>query len=112
GAQLRAFGVEGLDRPGPRRDALAQLGRRQVHRHPGLVAMQSRRDALGDVRGGISGRRLAGLEANPGRGRSCEAVDAEGAPVLALAVPSEEVPATSEVDQRVRLDLPPALRSL
>ena len=45
-----------------------------------------------------------GVKRAPG-GRAREAVEAERAPVAALAVPRHEVPAAADVDERVRLDL-------
>ena len=62
-----------------------------------------------DEGGRVLGRQLARREAHAGRGRPRQPVDAEGAPVLAAAVPGDEVPAAAEVHERVRLDLAAAV---
>ena len=45
------------------------------------------------------------MNVDSGRRGPVEAVDAECPPVLAAAVPGDQVPAAAEVDERVRLDL-------
>ncbi len=47
-----------------------------------------------------------GREAAVGRGPAVDPVDAEGAPVVALDVPCDEVPDAVDVDQPARLDQP------
>ena len=68
-----------------------------------------RADARLHERSGVLGRELARPEPLAGGAGVGDPVDPEGAPVLAVAVVGDEVPAAAERDQPVRLD--PALRS-
>src|SRR5205807_9963433 len=47
---------------------------------------------------------LARRESNAGRGWFRQSIDSERAPVVPAPVPSDEVPATAEVDEAVGLD--------
>ena len=66
-------------------------------------------DALLDVGGRILRRQPAPHEAHAGRRRFGQAVDAEGPPVVAAAIPRDEIPAAAMVDERVGLDLAAAV---
>ena len=87
-----------------RQPALELVGR-GVHGDARLVAAGGAREALLDVGGGVLGRQRARREAHAGRRGPLEPVDAERPPVLAAAVPGDQVPAAAAVDERVRLDL-------
>ena len=71
----------------------------------GSDALEPRVDERGDVAAG----QLARREARTGGGARRDPVDAEGAPVVAVEVPGDEVPAAAPGDEVVRLD--PARRA-
>src|SRR5436305_4974334 len=73
-----------------------------------LEAVRRGTDALLDVRGRVLRRQGRLGEAATRRRRAGEAIQAKRAPARATAVPRDQVPAASAVDQRVRLDLPAA----
>ena len=99
----------GPDRAPVARDAAGDLVGRRVQRQPCLVSVGRAADALLDVGGGVLGGQPARREAGPHRRRPFEAVDPERPPVPAALVPGDEVPAPAVVDDRVRLDLAPAV---
>ena len=76
------------------------------------MAVARRGDPAGDVGREVRCGRLARDEAAVGLGHGRDPVDAEGAPVLALAVPGDEVPPPPGVDQAVRLDEAAAARAV
>src|SRR5688572_7212122 len=101
-----------LDRPPVRGDMAGEMLGRGVKRDSGLVARRRPGDALLDIRDRIASREDARREPEAARRRTREPIDAEGAPVLAAAVPGDEVPAATEVHEGVRLDLAAAVGAL
>jgi hypothetical protein len=83
-----------------------EVGGGGVHGDAGLEAAERAREALLDVGGGVLGRQRAGGEPRPGRRRPVDAIDAERAPVLAPAVPGDQVPVT---DARAAVRSPTAM---
>lgn len=112
GAVLASLAIDRLDAPPGDGDAPAHRLGRGVDRHPRLVPVGRRGDALRDVRRGVLRGRLARSEARTSRGRPRQAIDPKGPPVAATAVPGQEVPPPAEVDERVRLDLAATLRAV
>ncbi|GAA2561980.1 hypothetical protein GCM10010423_76000 [Streptomyces levis] len=70
----------------------------------GVGGVDAGGDALGDVGGQVLGGRVAGDEARAVRRLRGDAVDAEGAPVLPVEVPGDQVPAAFGAHQPVRFD--------
>jgi len=70
-----------------------------------LVAARHLPDRVAHERSRVVGRKVARRERRNGRARLRDAVDAEGAPVVAVEVVREEVPPSCEDDQAVRLDV-------
>jgi len=64
----------------------------------------SLRKRFGDELGEVSFGRFARLEANGDFGLTVDAIDTEGAPIVASAVPCDEVPAGSSMDEAVGFD--------
>ena len=91
-----------------RRDLL----RRSVQSDERFESVRRARDALLDVSTRIFGRQPARHEAHAGRRRFGKTVDAEGPPVIAAAIPSDEIPAAAVVDERVGLDLAAAVGAI
>src|SRR5579875_411639 len=96
----------GLDRRPPRRDAPAQAAGGGVDAHAPGRAVLARDPLTGALQAPADvGRRVAARDRAvapaPGRAQSpADAVDPERAPVLALEVPGEQVPARAAVDDR------------
>ena len=91
---------------------LLELGGRRVQRDARLEARRRGAQAGGDERRRVLGGQRARLEATAGGRGPLEPVDAKRAPVRAVAVPGDEVPAPAEVDEAVRLDDAAALLRL
>src|SRR5207248_9750170 len=87
----------------------ARRGRR-VEEDARLVAVGRRGDARLDECRRVPRGQRSRFETYACRRRTSEPVDSERAPVLAPAVPRDEVPAAAVVDQRMRLYLAPATR--
>ena len=96
--------VDGLERAGPARHRGEHLGERRAQQQPRLVAVAGRGDRARDVGGDVRRRRVARHEAAVGRRPRRDPVDAERAPVGAVAVPGDQVPAPPGVHEPVRLD--------
>jgi hypothetical protein len=99
GPVLAAVRVDPLERPREPRKARLDLLRRSVHGDARLVTAAGAGDALLYEGGGVLRRQRARPEPLAARRRPRQPVDAEGAPVLAAAVPRDQVPAPSEVHQ-------------
>ncbi|GHC82212.1 hypothetical protein GCM10010309_58520 [Streptomyces violaceochromogenes] len=72
--------------------------------HEGVGGVRARGDALGDVGGEVLGGRLARGETRAVRRLGRDAVHAERAPVVAVEVPGDQVPAALGAHQAVRFD--------
>jgi hypothetical protein len=88
---------------------LAISSRARAQRQARPVAVRRSDDALLDECGRIVGWQRASRKAHAGGGGPGQAIDAEGAPVLAPTVPGDEIPAPPAVDEGVRVDLAAAL---
>jgi hypothetical protein len=105
GTVLAAVRIDRLERSPVGRYAARHLIRGRVHGDARVEAARGAGDAALDVGGRVLRRQLARREPRPGRRRPVEPVDAECPPVVAAAIPCHEIPATPQVDERVRLDL-------
>src|SRR5690606_41294631 len=70
-----------------------------------LQAVTVHRHRTGDVVGRLAAGNAPGQEARARFRLAGDAVDAEGTPVAAAAVPGQQVPARMRADDRMRLDL-------
>ena len=91
----------------PRAHPLLDDRGRRVHDDPAGHLHLHLAGLAGDVRRDVLGRELPGPEPVPDRAGLAHPVAAEGAPVVALEVEGDEVPALAPVDELVGLD--PAL---
>src|SRR6202030_1404729 len=104
GAIFAALRADRLERAATLGHAPADRRNWRVEDDDRFVAVGRRGDArLHERRRVLRGQR-ARFEAYARRRRPREPVDAERAPVLAPAVPRDEVPAAPVVEQRMRLD--------
>ncbi|GGX35687.1 hypothetical protein GCM10010297_66140 [Streptomyces malachitofuscus] len=108
-AAVRAFRLE---RPRGGRDLLGRLLQRHQQADHRVCGVRAGGDAPGDIGGEVVGGRLAGDETRPVRRPGRDAVRAEGAPVLAVEIPGDQVPAALGTHQAVRFDGAPGGRAV
>src|SRR5437763_13010504 len=104
GAVIAACFIDRGDLPEVERRPADDLLGRGVEGEPRLVAVRRRRDPFLDVGRRVLGWQPARRESNAGRGWFRQSIDSERAPVVPAPVPSDEVPATAEVDEAGGLD--------
>ncbi len=107
--------VDRRDRPQPGTEPLREHGGRCPDDDPRRVTPSRRGDASRDHRLHLRIGQLERAEPRPGRHARADPIDPERAPVLAVVVPGDEVPALAGIDDPVRLDPPlrdgvPAIR--
>ena len=113
--ELAAVRVDRGDRAPVGRDAARRSPRPRRGPSRALRSGSVRRDALLDVDGRVLRRQLRGTKRTPAWLGFGQAVETERPPVLAIAVPGDEVPTASEVDDEWgstsrRLSVPSRLR--
>src|SRR3954447_17420077 len=87
-------------------DDRLHLGGRGLERYRDVVAVGDGRYARAEPDDGISAGDVTWAEAGAGRRGVGQAVQAEAAPVGAVEIPGDEVPAPAERHEPMRLDVP------
>src|SRR5215475_9765351 len=91
--------VDGFQDAGGRRDPLGKSFQRSMKRDSGPDRISHLGQRFRDELCKITLGWLAGLESSGGLGLAIDAIDAEGAPVLSVEVPCDEIPAISGVNE-------------